>query len=60
MARKVDALPPPEIKNGVVALNVNKRDLRTIEQVQHEMASRKQPRTETGARPQTNTGDGAT
>lgn len=60
-ARRVDDAPPPaEAVNSVVKLNVNKRDLRTIEEVQHEMAARKAPKTETATTQKTDTGGGAT
>ena len=40
----MDAPPPPEAKDCVVKLNVHKRDLRTIEEVQQELKARKEPR----------------
>ena len=40
-ARKQEALPPADAAASVVKLNVHKRDLRTIEEVQQALKSRK-------------------
>lgn len=46
-----DAPPPPDALQAVVRLNVKKRDLRTIEEVQLDMKAKKEPRMEDGGAP---------
>lgn len=41
VARKQEALPPADAAASVVKLNVHKRDLRTIEEVQQALKARK-------------------